>query len=139
MRKTPPISQAFYSNNWFIGSLKQQVETDLQRSMCSVLEAFQATSTTSLFLHLSRVQPAGPTEIHEPSAPMTLIYKHRGRKTHLSWLASGHPHIQITNSHPGLALQTCGCHIWAQMFFTSNVLICHMQSRSRYRLRTGVL
>lgn len=70
MRKTPPISQIFYSNNWFIkGSLKQQVETDPQRSMCSVLQAFQATSTSSPFLRLSRVQPAGPTEIHQPSPP----------------------------------------------------------------------
>lgn len=126
MRKTPPISQIFYSNNWFIkGSLKQQVETDPQRSMCS------CSPGISGHIHIKPFSPpfkgAASRSHRNTSAQPT--YKHRGRKMHLSWLASGHPHIQITNSHLGLALQMCGCHIWVQMFFTSNAFICHTQLR----------
>lgn len=136
MRKTPPIWQVFYrnSNNWFIGSLKQKMATDPQHSTCSVLETFQATY--SIFLHLSRVQPVGLTEIHQPSPPVTLIYKHRGTKMHLSWPTSGHPHIQTTDR---FTLPTCGCHIWVQMFFTKNVLAyLHTHLRPCYRPQIGV-
>lgn len=138
MRKTPPISQAFYwnSNNWFTGSLKQKMETNPQHSMCSVLEAFQAKSTQSLFLHLPRVQPAGPTETHQPSPAVTLIYKHRGTKMHLSWptLATSHSdHKQPSWTGSTLVWLP---HLGPDVFHLSAI---HSWDCVCYRLQTGVL
>lgn len=140
MRRTPPISQNFCinPNNWFIVSLKKQMETDPKHFMSSVLKLFQGKFTTKSFSPSSSMQPVLPAERHLTRPPqLHFIYKYRLRKMYLSCVTSGHTHIQ-TYKRPPLTLEMYSYHIWVRIFFTSNI-ICHKQLRPCYRLQICVL